>query len=178
MNIFYGVIILNLEELSEEREEKEKNSREENSEIELEMEMNNIRGALEQSRVTQKKKKETLVPVEIEELSIEQMVVGEQAETPTEEEEQPTMKVKNILNIALTLLITINLALEFEGQSSDFAFLTDAVDFGLFLCCFCVIIFTIVIEIKADKKLSLPTIIDIVLFVVYGSGMVYEAAIA
>ena len=52
---------------------------------------------------------------------------------------------KDILNICLTLLITINLALEFEGQSSDFAFLTDT---GLFLCCFCVLIFTIVIKIK------------------------------
>ena len=48
----------------------------------------------------------------------------------------------------LVIFITVNLALEFEGQSSTFAFITDAVDCGLFLCCFCVLTFTIVTEIK------------------------------
>ena len=52
------------------------------------------------------------------------------------------------MNICLTVFITINLALEFEGQSSNFAFITDALDCGLSLCCFCVLIFTIVIDIK------------------------------
>ena len=66
---------------------------------------------------------------------------------PMEEEAPPCMKVKNILNICLVIFITVNLALEFEGQSSTFAFITDAVDCGLFLCCFCVLVFTIVIDI-------------------------------
>ena len=58
------------------------------------------------------------------------------------------MKARIVMNICLTVFITINLALEFEGQSSNFAFITDALDCGLFLCCFCVLIFTIVIDIK------------------------------
>ena len=92
---------------------------------------------------------------------------------PMEEEAPPCTKVKNILNICLTIFITINLALEFEGQSSTFAFVTDAVDCGLFLCCFCVLVFAIVIDIKYHQKLTLPTIVDLLLFVVYGAGMVY-----
>ena len=88
------------------------------------------------------------------------------------------MKIKDIVNICLTVLITINLALEFEGQSAYFAFLTDTVDCGLFLCCFCVLVFTIVTEIKCSSRLSLLTITDMVLFLIYGSGMVYEAATA
>ena len=58
------------------------------------------------------------------------------------------MKARIVMNICLTVFITINLALEFEGQSSNFAFITDALDCGLSLCCFCVLIFTIVIDIK------------------------------
>ena len=59
------------------------------------------------------------------------------------------------------------------AQSSSFAFATDAVDCGLFLCCFCVLVFAIVIDIKYHQKLTLPTIVDLLLFVVYGAGMVY-----
>ena len=92
---------------------------------------------------------------------------------PMEEEAPPCTKVKNILNICLVIFITVNLALEFEGQSSSFAFITDAVDCGLFLCCFCVLVFAIVIDIKYHQKLTLPTIVDLLLFVVYGAGMVY-----
>ena len=58
------------------------------------------------------------------------------------------MKARIVMNICLTVFIAINLALEFEGQSSNFAFIIDALDCGLFLCCFCVLIFTIVIDIK------------------------------
>ena len=46
-------------------------------------------------------------------------------------------------------------------------------DCGLFLCCFCVLVFAIVIDIKYHQKLTLPTIVDLLLFVVYGVGMVY-----
>ena len=46
-------------------------------------------------------------------------------------------------------------------------------DCGLFLCCFCVLIFTLATEIKHQSKLSLPTIADILLFLIYGSGMAY-----
>ena len=76
------------------------------------------------------------------------MVTRGQTKNVISEEIPSFMKVKNILNICLTIFITINLALEYEGQSSTFAFVTDAVDCGLFLCCFCVLIFAIVIDIQ------------------------------
>ena len=177
MNIFYGVIILNLEELDEQEGEEGVKDQKDNLEMQLRTELKSIRRDFERSRITKKQSKDRTA-VEIEEMSIENMMAGEQADGPTEQQQPPSAKVKNIINICLTLLITINLALEFEGQSSDFAFFTDTVDIGLFLCCFCVIIFTVVVEIKADKKLSLPTTIDIVLFIIYGSSMVYEAATA
>ena len=118
-----------------------------------------------------------MATIEIDEVSIEHMITNEPTEEG-EEEVPPCTKVRNVLNVCLTVLITINLALEFEGQSADFAFLTDSVDCGLFLCCFFVLVFTIATEIKYGSKLSLPTIIDIVLFLIYGSGMVYEGATA
>ena len=87
-----------------------------------------------------------MAAVEIDELSIEHMVTGE--EEGLLEEAPPCVKVKNILNICLTIFITVNLALEFEGQPSNFAFITDAVNCGLFLCCLCVLALTIVTKIK------------------------------
>ena len=148
MNIFYGVIILNLEELSQQKQEKEA-SQEINSKTQLENELEDIRGELERSKTTTTRRIKTMIAaVEVDELSIEQMVVSEPAATESEQSGPPCTKMKNILNICLTFLITINLTLEFEGQSADFAFLTDSVDCGLSLCCFCVLIFTIAIDIR------------------------------
>ena len=75
MNIFYGVIILNLEELDQQKQEQVEKSQA-GSEEELEVELENIREGLQQSRSTTKKKKEMLAAVEIDELSVEHMVVG------------------------------------------------------------------------------------------------------
>ena len=77
MNIFYGVIILNLEELDQQKQEQVEKSQA-GSEEELEVELENIREGLQQSRSTtkKKKKKEMLAAVEIDELSVEHMVVG------------------------------------------------------------------------------------------------------
>ena len=146
MNIFYGVIILNLQELAQGKEDTE-GSQEAKSEIKLEKELQNIRMEL-QHKATGKKARETIVVVEVCEMSIQNMVETEKEDEPTQQQEPSGSSIKDIMNICLTILITVNLALEFEGQSSNFAFITDAVDCGLFLCCFCVLTFTIVTEIK------------------------------
>ena len=75
-----------------------------------------------------------MMAIEIDEVSIEHMAANEP--TKVEEEGPPCTKVRNVLNVCLTVLITVNLALEFEGQSTRFAFVTDSVDCALFLCCF------------------------------------------
>ena len=85
--------------------------------------------------------------IKIGELSAQPIVTRIEGEAPLEDRQEFCMKAKNIMNACLSIFITINLALEFEGQSSTFAFITDAVDCGLFLCCFCVLVFTIVIDI-------------------------------
>ena len=51
-----------------------------------------------------------MATIEIDEVSIEHMITNEPTEKG-EEEVPPCTKVKNVLNVCLTVLITINLAL-------------------------------------------------------------------
>ena len=51
-----------------------------------------------------------MATIEIDEVSIEHMITNEPTEEG-EEEVPPCTKVKNVLNVCLTVLITINLAL-------------------------------------------------------------------
>ena len=73
MNIFYGVIILNLEELDQQKEDIE-GSQAKNSETQLEKELRNIRMELQQHKVAGRKARETIAVVEICELSLQNMV--------------------------------------------------------------------------------------------------------
>ena len=86
MNIFYGVIILNLEELTQQKEQNERKSQGSDSQIKLENELHNIREQFERSRATARRFKGTIAAVEIDELSIEHMITIDKAENPTEDE--------------------------------------------------------------------------------------------
>ena len=72
----------------------------------------------------------------------------------------------------------INLSLDFEGQSSNFRFIVDCIDFALFLLIVILVIIQVVLEHKREGKLKKTTIMDIIIMSICFAGVIYEGAVA
>ena len=83
-----------------------------------------------------------------------------------------------IFNIFITALTTLNLALDFEGQSQNFRFIVDCIDFAFFTLAVLHLIITIILERKQEGELKKTTIMDIIIMTVCFAGVIYEGAIA
>ena len=53
-----------------------------------------------------------------------------------------------------------------------------AVDFGFFIGCFSVVVWSVVLDLTYKEKLTIPTIVDVVIVSICLVGVVYEAIIA
>ena len=53
-----------------------------------------------------------------------------------------------IANIVIAILTTINLALDFEGQSKDFSFIVDCIDFAFFTLTITHLVITTILQHK------------------------------
>ena len=88
------------------------------------------------------------------------------------------LKFRDVFN-SLTICGSIAvLCVDYEGQSQQFEFIIDCLDVGMFCCSVCSVIVNICLECKFQEKMEKVTIFDILVILICSVGMVYEAAVA
>ena len=78
-----------------------------------------------------------------------------------------------LINMVISHLAFAVMLVDFEGRSAELGFVLDSIDMGLNFCCMVVVVTRIVLEIKLRERLTKVAIADVVIALIYLSGMAY-----